>query len=330
MTISHGIRSHADRIRPGEAAFGFLGLFCLFLLLRNAEVGVEWMSRGLRLCAESVIPSLFPSMVLSEFLVSGRTATRIGSTVGRPIGRLLNLSPAGSSAFLLGALCGFPVGARCALRSLEQGELATEECERLLGVCGMPSSAFLIGTVGVTFLGDRRIGILLWCSVLLSSLVVGRLEGMLAERNGYRAACSQPKYTSAAPALSPVRAFTEAIRHATTGMLTICAYVVFFSAILGVLREMLAGILENGMISAIFFSSLELSNGMQMAAELTSPLAAALLCASAAGWSGLSVHCQLLSLCDGFALSFRRYFRDKVLLAAVCPAVITIQWSIFY
>ena len=36
-----------------------------------------------------------------------------------------------------------------------------------------------------------------------------------------------------------------------------------------------------------------------------------LLCALAVGWSGLSVHFQIMSICDGCAVSFRPYFASK-------------------
>lgn len=67
--------SHTGALRertPGQLCFGFFALFCLFLILRNPDVAIEYITSGLRLCAVTVIPSLFPFLVLSELIVSGR------------------------------------------------------------------------------------------------------------------------------------------------------------------------------------------------------------------------------------------------------------------
>ena len=57
--------------------------FCFLLVLRNADAAVEYMGRGLTLCARTVIPSLFPFMVLSELLVSSGAGEAKRSTCRR-------------------------------------------------------------------------------------------------------------------------------------------------------------------------------------------------------------------------------------------------------
>ncbi len=313
-----------ERLHPGEAVFGFLTLFSLGLILRNPEMAVEAMTRGLRLCAESVIPALFPFMVLSEMLVGSGLASLLGGRLARPLGRGLRLSGAGCTAYLLGLLCGFPVGARCALRALERGELDRGECERILGISGMPSSAFLVGTVGVTLFGDRRMGLMLWVSVLLASLLVALIGAVGEPREDL-----EPPPIPERRQSGFVTVFTRAVRDAAGSMLTVCAYVVFFSALIGVLRGVIASFLPDGAWSALLLSLFELSSGMQAAAEVTSPLLGAILAAFAAGWSGLSVHFQLLSLADGYGLSFRRYFRDKALMALIAAGAFFVLWKSF-
>ena len=36
------------------------------------------------------------------------------------------------------------------------------------------------------------------------------------------------------------------------------------------------------------------------------------------GWSGLSVHFQIISLCDGYDLSFKKYFAFKAIQGLIC------------
>jgi hypothetical protein len=112
--------------------------------------------------------------------------------------------------------------------------------------------------------------------------------------------------------------FTEAISSACGGILSVCAYVVFFSALMGALSAVLTDLGAPKLLSASLFSLLELSQGVSYATGLESIQAAACLTAFTSAWSGLSVHCQVISVCDGCELSFKRYFLAKLLQAFLC------------
>jgi hypothetical protein len=109
---------------------GFLlaSSFCFLLVLRNADAAVSYMGRGLSLCARTVIPSLFPFMVVSEMLVASGAGEALGRLFARLMRRVFGLSGAGASALFLGSMCGFPVGARTAVALLDQGAISKAVC----------------------------------------------------------------------------------------------------------------------------------------------------------------------------------------------------------
>ena len=73
------------QLHVGEISFGLLCGFCFLLVLRNSEAAVKYMGRGLSLCAETVIPSLFPFMVLSELLVASGAGEALGRLLAKPM-----------------------------------------------------------------------------------------------------------------------------------------------------------------------------------------------------------------------------------------------------
>lgn len=301
-----------------------LGLFCIFLLLlilRNSKIAIDSVKRGLFLCAETLIPSLFPFLVLSEMIVSSGFGVLLLQRISKPLGRLLRLSPGGCCAVALGMLCGFPVGAKCAVRFFESGGMRREEASRVLAFSNNPSAAFLIGTVGGSLWGDAHFGRILYLGVLLSALLTGILLARLPHRDSLREQ-DAPAPLPSAPPVAPIPLFCNAIASASAGMLLICAYVVFFSALLGALQSLPCLQALPKEIQAAIFCALELSSGVARSSALSSPPFAALLTAAGVGWSGLSVHCQILSLCDGKGLSLRPYFGAKLLQALLCPAIL--------
>lgn len=312
----------------GQLCFGLFALFCLLLILRNSEIAIEYMTRGLLLCVRTVIPSLFPFAVLSELIVSGGIGTALIAKLAKPLCRLWGLSEAGCTAVLLGMLCGFPVGARCAVISYDAGQLSKREAEHVLAFSGNPSSAFLISAVGVSLWGNRRFGMALYGTVLVVAVLTGILLKYLRKPCKEDGSCTVPAAVPQA-SVGGSRLFTDAIKSSTGSILLICAYVVFFSTLMGTLELVLAPLGLDATVSAILFCIFELSGGVSQAATLGNSFLGALLCAFGAGWSGLSVHCQALSVTDGRGLSFKPYFAAKLLQGILCAALFALLITLF-
>ncbi len=319
----HGRKPPSPRPTAGQVCFCLLSTFCFLLILRNSEAAIQYMGRGLTLCAKTVIPSLFPFMVISELLVKSGAGEAFGRIFSRIMRRVFGLSGAGVSAVILGSMCGFPVGARTAVSLYDANLISKSECEHLLTFTNNPSSAFLVTAVGVSVFGNRQLGTMLYAVVLGSSFLVGFLARFFIRGKGKPTA--HPHYPSG---LHPggVDMFTSAVSSAANAMLTVCAYVIFFSALTGALGSMLEG---SGRLSETAYTLLcgflELTGGISEASGHASFDMALILSASLAGWSGLSVHCQVLSLCGGRGLSFKPYLIAKAaqaLLAGGAMAVL--------
>ncbi len=312
-------------LSASRICYGTLGFCLVLLLLKNSEDSIAFMNRGLLLCAKTVIPSLFPFLVLSELIVQSNAVAYLPKAILTPLRILFGLPAEGCTAILLGALCGFPVGARCTVAAYRQGKLSREEAERALCCSNHPSSAFLISAVGTSLWGNRKFGIALYAVTLVTGTLIGVLLSVPRRRKWQERA----KRTSTAlgkTSLGPVsaeplrgsRLFTAAVRSATEGILQVCAYVIFFSAVVGTLRMTLDAVAIPPTVHAFLFCFFELSGGMSIAAALGNTYTAALLCAFAAGWSGLSVHFQVLSVCDGCPFSFRKYMGCKLSEGILC------------
>lgn len=311
-------KSRKSRLTAGQICFGWFSVFCLFLILRNTEIAMEYMTQGLRLCVKTVIPSLFPFMVISELVVS----CGIGSAVIRPFSsffkKIFRLPEAGCCAVLLGMFCGFPVGVKCAVGALKSQQISREEAQRVLLFSTNPSSAFLINAVGVSLWGNKRFGVLLYGTVLLSQLAVGLLFTHVFQSKDSESESPLSSNGLSKNDLKGVNLFTQAVSSSCFGILLICAYVVFFSTLVGTLNLILQRFNVSVTAKALVFGLFELSGGMNAAAALSVPTVAALLSAFAAGWSGFSFHCQLLALCDGHKLKLRSYFFAKLLQGVLC------------
>ena len=308
-TAAGAHRGFIPKLTLGQWFFCFFGIFSLFLTIRNPEAAIGFVSDGLRLCAGTVIPSLFPFLVVSELLVLSGTGEAIGRLLSGPFRKVFGVSGLGFTVFFLGSLCGFPVGARTAISYFDRGLLGKKETERLLTFTNNPSSAFLISAVGVSLFGSQFFGTALFGVTLLSAVLVGFfgrfiLRGDEEDPVFRRAPATQIR--------TVVGVFTGAVTNATDSMLRVCSYVVFFTALTGTMRLFLDAVQASDVIAAALGGILELTTGVGSAAGLAERHVGAILAAFFSGWAGLSVHMQILSITDGRGLCYRPYFLAKL------------------
>jgi hypothetical protein len=197
----------------------------------------------------------------------------------------------------------------------------------------VPSSAFLVSTVGVALFDDRPFGVLLYGITLLSALLLGVVWARLPMRKKRTSDLSASFSSSdaAKDSLGSLRitTLTDAIGSSALAMLRICAFVVFFSTLVGILSAMLSSFHIPSALTPLWFGFFEMTQGVTEASFCLSRHLGVLSAAAVSGWSGLSVHFQLMSLCQNHALSFRPYFLAKVLAALLNFTIVTFALLFF-
>ena len=312
------------RANARRLGFCYMGIFLLILFFKNSDAAALWVTEGLRLCVTRLIPSLFPFMVVSSLIVSSGAGAYVCKPIGGISGKLLGTRADGACAVILGWLCGFPVGAKCAGELYDNGRIDREEYNRIVCVSSTPSPAFLIGAVGKGMLGSAAYGVILYGASLISAVAVGVIFKLVSK--------NKEKSVTASCTDEPKRGMAEIITGAITdsgfGMVSVCAFVVFFSAFLGVMNGALSGFsLPDGVVASIFFI-FELTTGVSKIATLDAPYILP-LAALAVGWSGLSVHFQTISICAGRGVRLLPYFLAHALRAVICFALVSVtEWIV--
>lgn len=322
------ITQKKPRITARTAVTCAVGGVFILLLLAEPDSSVEYMTRGLRLCVTSVIPTLFPFMVVSGILTRSGCGQLLGICFGSPMRRLFGVGGAGAAAVLLGAVCGFPVGAVTVAAMFCRGELDRSEASHVLSFCNYPSSAFMITAIGVTLFGSRKIGVILLISVYLSGAICGIVGARLLHRNTMHNGISSqdsPSISSSSSVVIARGAVTDAVASSAEAMLCVCAYVAFFSVVTGCLGRIFNAFPHSGIFDALLYSFFELTSGAAASAAIPDPTAGISLCAAAAGWSGLSVHLQVLSAVSGTGKDGAGIPIMPYLISKACQAVLAMM-----
>ena len=284
----------------------FASLFIAALFLKNSELTIGYVRQGLERCFLTIIPSLFPFMVVAEILCECGAPSFLGALFGKK-SRIFGVSPKSLAAILAGLILGFPIGTRALIGLYDKNEISKDELTHAVGFCGIPSFGFIVNVMGISIFSNKLFGISTYLCAILSALISG-LVFSPREKVNYKfvTPATQNKKSSA-------EIITGAISSATGATITLCAYVVFFSCVVGCISS--SGIPR--LAGAFAGAFLELSAGASACADVGG-LSGAALCGFTVGWSGLSVHFQAMALLSDRVKSYKKYFFQKLFQGALC------------
>lgn len=256
-------------------------------------------AQALVLCGKSVVPALFPFLVISSLLISLGFGEWLSPYLAGLMTPLFRLPGQSGSALVLGLVGGYPIGAQTAADLYRERLLTREEAEHLLTFCNNSNPVFLISVLGSGVFGSVRTGVWLWLIHILSAL----LTGLLFRGRGKTAKRQSPASAFPCRSASLPSAFVGAVRSSASGMLSVCAFVTLFYVLASPLARL------GGRLGPPLVGLLEL---FSLTPLLTPDRFGFVLAAGCAGWGGLSVFCQTAAVLDGTGLSLRPCLLGKM------------------
>ena len=306
-------------------------LFIFFLLIFSNSNLVATKS-GLKLWANSVVPSLFPFLVATELLSYTNVVNFIGRKLDRFMRPIFNVPGISAYPFILGIISGYPVGAKTVCQIYREGLCTKKEAEIMLAYTNNSGPLFIVGTVGISMFGNTTIGLILLFTHILASISVGIILGKLLRKNNdiihsnleHNFAKTNKKSVSFS---SLGEVLGNSILNSIKTILMIGGFVVVFSVIISILNH--SGLLNlftniftpvfgnSDFISGTLTGLVELTNGLNTISNIHVKAISTniLICAFLLGFAGISIMLQILSVVSKEQLSIKPYIFGKILQA---------------
>ena len=299
---------------------------CAVVLLHTAQAA-EAVRSGLRLCAGSVIPSLFPMIVLSQYMIKSGGAQQIGVLLNAPTKRLFGLPGVCGAALLTGMIGGYPAGARAAATLVESGQISRREGERLANIAFCSGPGFTVGMIGAQLYKNKLAGLLILTAQMVSCIIIGMMW------NGMQHMPRRKEWASQHPHISPVHtesrssdAFVQSVSDAAATVLTMCGFVVIFQVIVAMMEAAGVNALAERVLERIGLDAFktvllsaisEVTAGSVMSVRLGLPFTAFVV-----GFGGLSVHFQNFAICRCVGLHKATYFFWRAVQGLLCGLLV--------
>ena len=220
-------------------------IFCVFTicLIIFSKTNLTATKSGLELWATSVLPSLLPFFIAVELLKYTDIIKILGKLFNPIMRPIFNVPGAASFALIMGIISGYPTGAKIVSDFKKEGICSDIECERLIAFTNNSGPLFIISTVGISFLGDTRTGILLFITHILACLSVGFLfrwwkNGKKSNYSNNSNSLSQPEKNNKKANLNNLgEILATSIMNSINTIIMIGGFVTIFSVIVSILKE---------------------------------------------------------------------------------------------
>lgn len=220
-------------------------IFCVFTicLIIFSKTNLTATKSGLELWSTSVLPSLLPFFIAVELLKYTDIIKILGKLFNPIMRPIFNVPGAASFALIMGIISGYPTGAKIVSDFKKEGICSDIECERLIAFTNNSGPLFIISTVGISFLGDTRTGILLFITHILACLSVGFLfrwwkNGKKSNYSNNSNLLSQPEKNNKKANLNNLgEILATSIMNSINTIIMIGGFVTIFSVIVSILKE---------------------------------------------------------------------------------------------
>lgn len=225
------------------AAIGIASLGMLLMIL-DSKTFLNGAMDGVQLCIRTVLPSLFPFIVLSGFMIHHLDDIAL-PYLNFPA-RLCRLPQGAESIWILGFLGGYPVGAKAVAQLYRKGALDRLNAQRMLGFCSNCGPSFMFGMVACLF--DKPVVTwLLWLIHMVSAILVG----ISLPYSDHHALVKKQLSEDT---------FFDPVGNASNVMINICGWIILARSLGAFLDRWFLWLLPQN-LRAILMGMLELANG---------------------------------------------------------------------
>lgn len=301
------------------------------LVLANSEIAAEAVRKGISMCVGSVIPSLFPMIFLSQYLIKSGAAEEIGKLLNKPAEILFGLPGICGVAVLTGMVGGFPAGARAAETLVSDGVISRKQGQRLAAISFSSGPGFTIGMVGAELYKNKSVGLLILTAQIISSIIIGIALKIFCGK-----CTSDNAVSSVRQAQVPKRseAFVESAADTASTIIAMCSFIVVFQVIASMLDVMHVNVLPAALLKKAGLGDIgiylipcltEVTGGSILSVNVGLPFTAFVV-----GFGGLSVHFQNFAICREIRLNKPKYIFVRLMQGLICSLLVQAALQIPY
>lgn len=314
---------------------GFMGLFIVY-----PHITFEGAVKGIESWLKVVFPSLLPFFIGAEIMISIGVVDFMSVLLSPIMRPLFGCSGNSSFVWAMSAVSGYPTSARLVSSLIGQKKIDHTEAQRILSFTSTSGPLFMLGAIGIGMLNSPKAGKIIAISHYLSAFIIGLFFKYYGRHSKH--STNPPKgddyiLQDALDSMSTARQrdnrsfgqiLSDSIISSFQTLTIVGGFLILFSALIHLLvnSSLMGSLSSDNIVVGVLSGMIEMTTGSAIISQSSSSIGAKItgIC-FIIGWSGLSVHFQVISLVNRTNISIGLYLVTK-LLHGIISAVI--GWSI--
>ena len=290
-------------------------LIITYEILTESNTIINCVSYSFEIWLNNLFPSMFPFFVLSDLLINYGLVEFISELFKPIFTHLFKTSKHSSFIFIMSMLSGFPSNAKYTKELYLQNKIDEKEASKILMFSHFSNPLFILGTISISFLNNKKLGLIVLISHYLSNIIIG-----LIVRN-YNKFDTKEKFSIKRAILDMHNKrisnknfgiiFTNAIINSINTLLLILGVVTTFLIISTIIDNNFHPSLST---KTIISSVLEMTQGLKHASLLNiSDFNKTIIITMILSFGGLSVHTQIISILSDTKIKYTPFLIARIL-----------------
>lgn len=327
--------------------------FNVFIILHPKEI-IGASSAGISLWFNNVFPSLLPFIVGANILTGLGFVHFLGTLLEPLMYPAFGVPGCGGFALVAGMTSGYPMGAKITGDLCRNGELTSDEAQRLISFTNNSGPLFILGAVGIGMFHNSRIGYFIMAVHYGAAIITGLLFKY------YK--CTNPPATPRGSRIVK-KAFTnmrnyrlknahgfgqilaDSVTNSMETILVVGGFITLFCVLVKIIEltnlthmiiALLAPVLHyvslpEDVFNGIFVGLMEVTNGTQLLSVLPQNAYSVISAAAIISFGGFSIHAQSIGFLQKTGVRAPIYIFSKVIhsIIATVLGIVTYQFVDF-
>ena len=262
----------------------------LVLIFTNRNVLIISTIESIELFNKALFPSIFPIMILSDFILSTNFINILSNFIGKIFSRIFKLNKVSIYPFIMSSISGSPSNSKYINDLLINNYISNDEAIKLLSMCNLYNPLLIISLTSYLKFKDSII-------IIIINLVINIIIGLI-NRN-YKIDIINKEFKSKKFNL------VNSISNSINTLISIFGIVTFFNIVNNLLP------IKHPLITGIF----ELTNGLNLINKISVSYKNKLIYSGIIlSFSGLSIITQIKSVLDKKnTLNYSLYYKSKII-----------------
>ena len=300
-------------------------LICAYEILSESQTIMNAVSYSFNIWMNNLFPSLFPFFVLSELLINYGLPELIGELFRPIFEKLFKINGNTAFIFIMSLLSGFPSNAKYTRELLLQGKINDKEATKILMFSHFSNPLFILGTISITFLNDKKLGIIVMISHYITNIIIGILFRNYNPSNIKKSEFSIKKailkmHDKRINNNKPIGSIiTNSLTNSINTLLLILGVVTTFLIITTIIDN---NFHLNLFSKTILSGFLEMTQGLKHASLLnTTSTYKAVLITMILSFGGLSVHTQIISIISDTKIRYKPFLLARLIHTVIAGII---------